>query len=250
MQSKVKETRMHTYPSIKPYQVGVPVSCPVAEGKLVLIDRGPRSLSNESALLFKVPDSPGYSGRFGIKKDIVMSPSEWNSGDCLDPIIISETQQIEVGDWVYGGNKPSIIQVRDDSHLQYLLRASEAYPQYKFFVVLTLPEHFSPKHLQAIVDGKMKDGDKVLVECEEDFSAECIESGKCNCKGNNDKCTKTYDYKIKLNSSNHITLHKVEQQKYTLEEMKRICWNLVSGNPNTYEGTWTSLCKWFEQNVK
>lgn len=35
------------------------------------------------------------------------------------------------------------------------------------FKILALPEHFSPRHLQAIVDGKLKDGDKVLLEVEE-----------------------------------------------------------------------------------
>src|SRR3972149_2891570 len=63
--------------------------------------------------------------------------------------------------------------------------------------ILALPEHFSPKHLQAIVDGKM------LVECDKMWNE--IDG----------------EYKvIKLNQSNHITLHKIEEKMYTREELK------------------------------
>lgn len=92
--------------------------------------------------------------------------SDTRGVDCGDyiehirPIIISETEDIEVGDFYIFENvttgKEEIAECKSKKHL-----AESRKLAYK---ILALPEHFSDKHLQAIVDGKMKDGDKVLVK--------------------------------------------------------------------------------------
>lgn len=73
--------------------------------------------------------------------------------------------------------------------------------------ILALPENFSPKYLQAIVDGKMKNGNKVLIECERVTDDEVYFQG-------------LKEYKINLNSSNHVTLHTIEEKLYTKTEMR------------------------------
>jgi len=113
----------------------------VCRGKLVLVEKDAES----NSLLTK--SSIGYiSKREG---DIIYDPKG------LDPIIISETEEIEVGDKVY-----------DDLHKEQ--RDHYNKNKKRFFKVLSLPEHFSDKHLQAIVDGKLKQG-KVLVKCTPDY---------------------------------------------------------------------------------
>jgi len=68
------------------------------------------------------------------------------------PLIISETEDIGVGDYIT--DKYRIFQWLDDCSLL---------GRHK---ILALPEHFSPKHLQAIIDSKLKDGDSVFIKCE------------------------------------------------------------------------------------
>lgn len=101
------------------------------------------------------------------------------------PIIISETEKIEGGDWYYA-NKTLF---KADEKLYEGNDPNTVKNQFK---ILALPEHFSPKQLQAIVDGKLKDGDEVYVECIKQWIGS----------------TTHYGYKIDFNSDNHITLHK------------------------------------------
>jgi len=69
------------------------------------------------------------------------------------PIIISETEKEKDGHaLVY------------DAVSEQILR--EPYIDSDCYKILALPEHFTNKQLQAIVDGKLKDGDKVIVEVE------------------------------------------------------------------------------------
>lgn len=145
----------------------------------------------------------------------------------LKPILISSTEKIERNDKYFCNEG---IQTRFETDYHYG-------EQYK---VLALSEHFSSQQLQDIVDGKLKDGDRVLVECE------AIRMG-----GVYDTQTWT-DYFIKLNSSNHITLHKVEEKMYTE--------STIIGALSEYrfyidkslgkEEKVLSAKEWFEQNVK
>lgn len=123
-----------------------------------------------------------------------------------NPTIISETEEIGEGDWVYienwSGDKLLSTHVGRldkkwknesdcvvDGKIYYL--ATEGHSS-KVYKILALPEHFSNKHLQAIVDGKMEEGE-VLVNCViERDGGENI-------------------YKINIDQQNHITLFPAQQ---------------------------------------
>jgi len=200
MQIKVKDTRMQWI--VTPHQGNTHhKNMLVAESKLVLVDTGTDG------------DYPDYS------RQIIGINHRW-----VRPIIISETEKIEERDkdWYY---------VKDVNNYYSTSTHSIKLFHGKHFKVLALPEHFSPKHLQAIVDGKMKDGDKVLVECEK-----YIDPNKT-----------PLQKRIKLNP--HITLHKVEEKMYTKEEVIDI---LDDFNHYLHkEGLVKYPAKeWFEQNVK
>lgn len=219
MQIKVKDTRMHTVSNIDKFPNGNVHGnireVPVAEAKLVLIKP-----SKEGAGV--IPGDDRY----------------W-----FLPILISETEKIETGDWGWSITHG----------LVHLTLSDDEAGKYK---VLALPEHFSPKHLQAIVDGKMKDGDKVLVEFHRFRDLNPEYPAKSNQKYIDDK----YAY-LKLNSSNHITLHKLEEKMYTKAQLKQAYeagasqysedwgWN---GNEEVKSITYEPVPfdKWFEQNVK
>lgn len=204
---------------------------PVADAKLVWVDNGK-------------PE--------GHSKTPLYIDDKW-----LSPILISETEKIEVGDKVWDTENKEILDVPRIEIAEHFNKGiSNGY----YFKIIALPEHFSPKHLQAIVDGKMKDGDKVLVECEKKCAGNCLQSGVIL------DCAMCFNI-IKLNSSNHITLHKVEEKMYTEDEfkdkLKKILWDYIRGEDdlvgtdfegglsvgfNSYQET--NIDKWFEQNVK
>ncbi len=194
---KVKDTRMHKVTTV-PQQLGkfvhVSTEVPVAEGKLVLINTGEQACGN-----------------FWLNHDgKTFSIHSTDEGDrlykaLLKSILISETEKIEVGDCAYNlmtkryGRVLRIMQNGDITidNGQYEDTSSPN----NFAKVLALPEHFSQQHIQMIVDGQLKDGDKVLVECEQ--HEEWAGTGS----GIGQPTSITF---IKLNSSNHITLHKIE----------------------------------------
>lgn len=133
--------------------------------------------------------------------------SEW-----LVPIIISETEEIKEGDWGYGMD--GLFEYKGKVNIDNGRLPNK---------VLALPEQFSDKHLQAIADGKMKDGDKVLVKCEKHFNAK-----KSNTKG---LYPVTYfTYSVDLDQQNHITLFSV---KKSLEEIaKEYADDIYKDGPN------------------
>ena len=128
----------------------------VHEGKLVLIEpKGELLLdatlwkNKETNKVFRNPfDSP-------IQLQIDNTP--------LQPIIISETEEVSHQDFVlYKSIKYRVVQT-DVYNLK--LENGQIVERSKCQKVLALPEHFSNKHLQDIVDGELGDGDKVLIKC-------------------------------------------------------------------------------------
>jgi hypothetical protein len=113
-----------------------------------------------------------------------------NHGTILrfNPIIISKTEKIEVGDNYLDDTNTIRVAVTDDK--DYWNRR----PNY--YKILALPEQFSPKQLQAIVDG-----DEVYVECEEYAVGNYGMSD-----GEPD-----VDFRVKLNQQGHIKLFPVKQ---------------------------------------
>lgn len=133
--------------------------------------------------------------------------------------------------------------------------------------ILALPEHFSLEQLQMIVDGKLKHGDKVLVECEGTCSnCGTIHENSILCSSIDGFDYKVEPYQIKLNP--HITIYPAEKQKctnkfcqmddfggcsckeekmYTRLEVKIILHKF--NNPQSNEDVFR-VNTWFEQNVK
>lgn len=224
MQIKVKDTRMHRL-HLGNNANGEEVSfeIPVVEAKLVLV---------------KCKDIIPMSNQLAKNKItgslFIVTVNNKNDGYLVKPILISETEKIEVGDWCWLSTHGGFIITQCQPHSVITDQKGISDVWHK---ILALPEHFSSKHLQAIVDGKMKDGDKVLVECQEEkgLGMYNMEDGMY----------------IKLNSSNHITLHKVEEKMYTREQVREICYQLAMRITSDDVATTRSrMIEWFEQNVK
>ncbi len=198
---------------------------PVAEAKLVFIKT---LLTDAINGLSKRKDN----GKLML---LPITEEDHNQAEYLKPVLVSESEKIEVGDWVL---------VRIDSRLQkkdIIIQANkiDTFAE-DTFKVLALPEHFSPVDIQSIVDGMLKDGDNVLIEC----TSEYYPSQGHGTKG----FTST---RIKLTSSNHIILHKVEEKMYTREEL----WNSVLTYNKSLPSFGTKhtiddLKEWFEENIK
>ena len=190
----------------------------VTEAKLVLVPNYHLIIDPDKMYLF------GKDSQFKLSNDCV---EILKSGFInYQPILISKTEKIEVGDWVYDFMHQPYQAIRD-------IPLNDG-----VFKILALPEHFSPEQLQMIVDCKLKDGSIVLLGCEE--LAVRYRS----------------EYKlekfIKLNP--HITIYPVEEKMYTREEVKTIVKSVVEeldrdlNERRLAKQSWTE--KWFEQNVK
>ena len=150
----------------------------------------------------------GSTNNHRIKIDI-------NGDACFryyNPIIISENEEIEVGDKVYYAGEIIIwSQADEDGWNKKKLRP---------YKILAFPEHFSNKHLQAIIDGKMKDGDEVLIKCRNRSTKTDrnlighTPAGEPTYVGNYDVWNE-----VDLGQQNHITLFPVKQ---SLEEVADI----------------------------
>lgn len=211
---KIEHTKTHELPlQLLPTMHGLVATRPrtttlVTEAKLVLVEIGMDG------------DYPDYkSGIIGVNHN-------W-----YKPILISETEKIEVGDLIYWKHNKSIQKVKSIDVKNNTIDFDD--PKYNGYLsacykILALPEHFSPLQLQMIVDGKLKDGDTVLVGCD---TLESLPPQYC----------------IQLNP--HITIYPVEEKMYTREEVWKIT-NTVSDGFLMRGWSYMSMKKWFEQNVK
>ncbi len=82
-------------------------------------------------------------------------------GTYYKPVIISETEKAEAGDFVY---QTTISGLNRDSITQFTTRAND-FLEGHYLKILVLPHQFSPKMLSDITDGKLKVGDEVFVDC-------------------------------------------------------------------------------------
>lgn len=251
MQIKVKDTRMHkilkektnisTFSSKKGWIKNFEEDqVPVAEAKLVLVEGGDSDFT------------PDNLSRFQIFNDKLNKFKKW-----FKPILISETEKIEVGDWALyqhpkqiGIAPPAIFKIvnpnyslHEPSHRVEHEGGFGVIEGYK--KVLALPEYFSPKHLQAIVDSKLKDGNKVLVECEQDKVRDTDPECPIAIGGG-------YPTVVKLNSSSHITLHKVEEKMIPVSvAVKSFYAGREAGAFADHPiYNWKNFEEWFKQNVK
>jgi len=238
---KVRNIKNHTitYPDNNdglPQMVTMDV--PVVEGKLLLIET---HWEENKYLIFKKSD-----GRLFLCEPFLGINSDGDSkGKCYKPIIISETENIESGDKWWMPFTGDIIHTKEDKDYG----AFE--PNGMGKKVLVLPEQFSPEHMQAIVDGKMKNGDKVLVECEKVYHPNPEDRVEHRYK---------WRYEVKLNSNYKTTLHRVEEEeKYTRDEVITFCYKYhnfikaMEGNrtaPEKFQITHMSSDEWFQKHIK
>lgn len=200
---KVKDTKTHKTNIIVKHDL--PYIALVTDAELVLV------VSQYDAKLSKKPD-----GILNINPLV---------GVGLKPILISRIEKIEVGDWYVTTNGYG-------SKIGEFRKCEDA--SYNFsncFKILALPEHFSSKHLQAIVDRKLKEG-KALVECEDKCWCMKPQTGSCI------ECIKL----IKLNP--HITIYSVEEKMFTRDEVNQVVIKYLTDYSDL---EWK---EWFEQNVK
>ncbi len=241
MNIKIEHTKTHkttTYNNKTFGGILMEVNTLVTDAELILVECNPKQgdvfiTSNEMAK--KLP--------FNADKNVPFKP-----------ILISITEKITtnvgktMGDWCYNSLYKKVFQMNGDI------------TDYDF-KILALPEHFSPKLLQDIVDGKLKGG-KCLVECIQEEPIPMTYKGvdsrgdylyycpKCGHGGSYMGTGQVHCYKdecrpttIKLNP--HITIYNVERKTYTFEDMDEIRRRAIDFGASSL-----SLNKWFEQNVK
>ncbi len=224
----------------------------VAEVKLVLVECKP-----DEALLFKYQDSETIH-LFPKKGMLVKGLVNY-----LKPILISKAEKIEVDNLVLGlrrtSNKSEIgIASRLDNGEVYIIPDSgDGFycDLNKTNKILVLPEYFSSIQLKDIVDGKLKNSDKVLVECEDSGEVKVTETDS------NNKPLKFNHLKIKqikLNESNHITLYvdKSEEKMVSVSLLEDYIHQRMKGITNDLDfnlggkAAYESILKWVTQNAK
>lgn len=183
MKNQVKVEKTEIY---KDSQKGDTIVC---RGKLVL------KPSKEKSVLYGVQNKVEngkwlYFFTTNETSDVVKGDYKW-----IQPIIISETEDIDDGDDMLQAES-IIVNVRRP----YVIMDYDK-------KILAFPENFSPKQLTAIVDGKLKDGDVVLVECQEKDFSDITHYDVINI--------------VKLNKDNHITLMPAKKE-FTKAEQEAI----------------------------
>lgn len=244
MNIKIEHTKTHkttTYNNKTFGGILMEVNTLVTDAELILVECNPKQgdvfiTSNEMAK--KLP--------FNADKNVPFKP-----------ILISITEKVEVGDWVYNPKHPmvKIFQFKENDPWKDSPRHGG------WFKILGLSEHFSLQSLQDIVDGKLKEG-KCLVECIQEEPIPMTYKGvdsrgdylyycpKCGHGGSYMGTGQVHCYKdecrpttIKLNP--HITIYNVERKTYTFEDMDEIRRRAIDFGASSL-----SLNKWFKKIVK
>lgn len=175
--------------NVKPYTLPDGRETFICEGKLALIRIG----------VF------GGSG-FLVDNSHILINNTW-----YKPIIISESEEIEIKTKVWHNELNLIGEVvcflETNSYSSYfaVTCGGENFPDgqrlagIKLRRILAMPEHFSKEQLQMIVNGELKDGDKILLECgDEMIPMEDYKKYGEDCKNS--------FREIKLDSNNHVVI--------------------------------------------
>ncbi len=159
------------------------------------------------------------------------------------PIVVSEDELFEENDLIYDVDVKKLTRA---TALQ--VKVKEGGANYYQKVIVT-PTRFSPEQLRAIVTHQLFHDDRVLVECEGEryTDPECpIAIGG------------RYEYWIKLDPSNFVTMFKVKKKEKMLpmDKVKIACERAfhaiitLPGDTTLFSEWWKEHEKWFEQNVK
>lgn len=185
----------------------------VADAELVLV-----KVNGKDAWFFKDKDGkPQHHDGYGGEPR-----------DYYKPILISRTERIEVSDWFYSTEFNTIDQLASNGVID----------RTKCFKILALSEHFSPKHLQDIVDGKLKEG-KLVIECE-----------FINYPYPEKHPERMFDRMSIIKLNPHITIYPVEEKMYTKKEIANYIQQFSETAMAHGRLFLTNWDQWFEQNVK
>lgn len=199
----------------------------VAKGKLVLLGN-----LDDTCKCKNPEESHQYACGWVIRGNKI-----YLNGNEIKPIIISETEKIEVG-WKGWAYKKDV----EGELFKHFYTTNTWYNDAK--VVLVLPEQFTKAHLQAIIDGKMKDGDEVYVECEEKESysndnGSSIPSRFSYYQG------KSYQVALHLPEPGHVKLFSVKKEE-SWDDIFELAF--YDSNPDNYTGKMQYLVKWLKEN--
>lgn len=240
---KTKVTHIQIHSTIHKDSTLMIPQIPVIKAKLVLVECKP-----EEALFIQLPNVKLslYYKKNGLIKGM---------GKYLKPILISETEKIEVGDWKYTISHDGSVEMNP---VQIIAKCENPEQEIKGFKILALPEHFSPKYLQMIVNGELKEGDKRLIECECYSSSTSGNTGRIIEEGFHGDL-----FTIKLNSSNHIIIHEIKEKMISLTMLEKAfnagmdsiepiikCQNWGDMESYPAKEIKYSFKEWFEQNIK
>lgn len=151
--------------------------------------------------MIKVKNITIHNGVPVVEGDIVFLNVNDNDGlfsklfkgfDDVRPIIISNTEEIEIGD-KYIDEEFMIKTFEEKDKLKKEIRVK----------VIAFPENFSEQHYQDIKSKKIKDGDVVLIECEERPDTDSIGNGNTL----KEAMKNGRPYQIKLDAWKHITIY-------------------------------------------
>jgi hypothetical protein len=124
----------------------------VCEGELIFLKIKPEDTIN------------GLSFRKDNKKMMIapMSEEDHKQAQYIKPVVISKTEEIEIGDKVLNTMGRKIIDIHTQTDADEVNRSKHLFPK-----VLVIPEQFSNKHLHSIESELLKEG-VVHVKCETD----------------------------------------------------------------------------------
>ena len=131
---------------------------------------------------------------YPIKRDFTKSAREDGNYDMIQPVIISDSEFLGVGDWELHVGKWLCKRTRNTSCNTDL---------YKRVIVLT--EQLSEETIQLICDGRLKDGEVVLVQVAKTLKL-------------NDRYKYDDEYSIYADKGKRAVLH-FEERKYTFEQL-------------------------------
>lgn len=158
------------------------------------------------------------------------------------PIIISEVEEIQIDDWVYNED---ILEINDCAKItnEDGLKLARKINAKK---ILAFSNDFSKKQIEKIIDGRLKHGDKLWVEC-------------CRLTHDNETLVSHNGFKLQVPiniqyiiiSNPHINFYSIKK-KFTYLEMKNIALNfgLWIVNKDTSNSSIEDIDRWFKENVK
>lgn len=176
------------------------------KGKLVII---PTNKKLEEGLLAQSKSIPEKFTILNYATVEAFKDVENCGWQIVDPIIVSETEKPNKGDWYisYLESEPKPLEHNGNCGDGFYNHADTK-------KILAMPENISPKQLQVIVDGKLKEGDEVLVGC---IKIEDDEYKYTSTELFNDQ---HISYHVESDLKGYITLHKAKDETWDDVERK------------------------------